>query len=200
MTTPQQAVPLDQPLYGATFVQAIQRFFTKYAVFSGRASRSEFWWVSLALGLVTLVLYLLTLVLGIATGSQGTTSTGSPTTIPGAGAFLPGALLVILWLGTIVPGIAVTVRRLHDANFSGLLYLIVLVPYVGSLILLIFTIMGPNPAGARFDLGAQPYVPQPQPGVQPYGGQPYAGGPAQYGQTPPPPPPPPAPPAPPAAS
>ncbi|SKV78147.1 Predicted membrane protein [Mycobacteroides abscessus subsp. massiliense] len=39
---------LTLPLYGATFGQAITRFFRSYARFSGRASRSEYWWVMLA--------------------------------------------------------------------------------------------------------------------------------------------------------
>ena len=36
--------PLDLPQYGATFGQAIARFWGKYTTFSGRASRSEYWW------------------------------------------------------------------------------------------------------------------------------------------------------------
>ena len=43
-------VPLDAPLRGATFGQAFTRFFKKYAIFHGRASRSEFWWWFLANG------------------------------------------------------------------------------------------------------------------------------------------------------
>src|SRR6185312_8282818 len=50
-------VPLDQPLYGASFGQAIKRFFTKYATFSGRASRSEYWWVQLFNFIIVAVLY-----------------------------------------------------------------------------------------------------------------------------------------------
>ncbi|OJX65003.1 MAG: hypothetical protein BGO95_01495 [Micrococcales bacterium 73-13] len=43
----QQQVPLDQPLYGATFGQAVSRFWSKYATFDGRASRSEYWFAFL---------------------------------------------------------------------------------------------------------------------------------------------------------
>src|SRR4051794_3170160 len=39
---------LSQPLYPATFLESLGRFYGKYATFSGRASRSEFWWVQLA--------------------------------------------------------------------------------------------------------------------------------------------------------
>ena len=48
-------VPVGQPLYGATFGQAIKRFFRGYVVFSGRASRSEFWWAMLFTFLISLV-------------------------------------------------------------------------------------------------------------------------------------------------
>ena len=41
-------VPLEAPLRGATFGQAFARFFKKYVIFHGRASRSEYWWWFLA--------------------------------------------------------------------------------------------------------------------------------------------------------
>ena len=45
------AYPLDRPYPGCPPVQAIERFFRNYAVFSGRASRSEFWWPMLMTGI-----------------------------------------------------------------------------------------------------------------------------------------------------
>ena len=50
------SAPSDRPLYGAGFGQAVRRFWSKYATFSGRASRSEFWWWQLANLLVAVVL------------------------------------------------------------------------------------------------------------------------------------------------
>lgn len=64
-------------------------------------------------------------------------------------------LLGLMWLATIVPLIAVTVRRLHDCNQSGWLYLLALVP-MGGLVILVFALLpgtpqenlyGPVPAG-----------------------------------------------------
>ncbi|WP_298228535.1 DUF805 domain-containing protein [Gryllotalpicola sp.] len=43
-TLPARPATDDQPLYGATFGQAFTRFWQRYALFYGRASRSEFWW------------------------------------------------------------------------------------------------------------------------------------------------------------
>ena len=49
--------PLDWPHYGIGFLPAVKRAFQKYATFSGRASRSEFWWWVLANAIVGTVLY-----------------------------------------------------------------------------------------------------------------------------------------------
>ena len=58
---------------------------------------------------------------------------------------------MIPFLGLVVPSIAITVRRLHDGGFSGLLYLINFVPYIGSLAILVLTILPSKPEGARYD-------------------------------------------------
>jgi uncharacterized membrane protein YhaH (DUF805 family) len=139
------AAPLSQPLYGATFGQAINRFFKKYATFTGRASLSEYWWVSLALFLVTAVLYGLGIGIGIATG----TPDGAGGVTFGAVGVIFFVLLGLFSLAVVVPGIAVTVRRLHDGNFSGAFYLLSLIGL--SIVVLILTLMPSKPEGARFD-------------------------------------------------
>ena len=144
--------PLDQPLYGATLPQAVSRFFRKYATFSGRASRSEYWWVYLFIILVAIVGGIGVGVLGNATQ----TATDAAARQPGAGALIFGVPLIVFSLAIIVPAIALHVRRLHDVNLPGPLYLITLVPYLGGFVLLILAILPSNPAGARFDIGAAP--------------------------------------------
>jgi uncharacterized membrane protein YhaH (DUF805 family) len=115
MTSPIGSVPpLDWPHYGIGFVPAVKRAFQKYATFSGRASRSEFWWWFLANAIIGMILYLLFLALAF--------SSGRPGEIAGI-AWVPMVLLIIYSLAVIVPNIAVTVRRLHDAGFSGWFYL-----------------------------------------------------------------------------
>jgi len=140
------AAPLSAPLYGASLPQALSRFFRNYATFRGRASRAEYWWIALTNVVVYGVFGAIALSAGAATGT--TTSTG---VVMGAGAAAGLVPMGIWFLATVIPGIAVTVRRLHDANFSGWTILIGIVPYVGELIVLILTILPPNPAGARFD-------------------------------------------------
>jgi hypothetical protein len=58
--------PLNMPWYGIGIVDAVKRFFKKYATFNGRASRGEFWWVALA---IFIVMFILNLILSTA-GSE----------------------------------------------------------------------------------------------------------------------------------
>lgn len=140
--------PLWAPYYGAPFPVAVKRFFKKYATFSGRASRSEYWWWTLVSVAVSIVLNII-----IGAGAAATTTASSLSSTPalGPGAIVGYILLVIWALATIVPSLALVVRRLHDGNFSGWLLLIVLVPFLGALALLVFMILPSNPAGQRFD-------------------------------------------------
>lgn len=147
---------LSLPLYGATFTQAIKRFFKKYATFSGRASRSEYWWMQLFFILVSLVPVAL-LVIGTVTGSAWVARQNSYSTdifdAPGFGlAFgLFWLVGIVLWLGLLIPALAITWRRLHDANFAGPFWFLSFT-YVGSLVVLVFTILPSNAMGQRFDL------------------------------------------------
>jgi uncharacterized membrane protein YhaH (DUF805 family) len=138
------APPLDQPHYGIGFGGAVARGFKKYATFAGRASRSEYWWWALFTFITYLVLGLATYALGIATSRDGGRT-------PGLLALPLIILFAVFFLGIIVPTLALTVRRLHDAGYSGLFALLLLVPYVGSLIIMIFALLPSSPAGAKYD-------------------------------------------------
>lgn len=107
----------------------------RYAQFSGRASRSEFWWFQLFIVIVSIPLYVLGFIAGY-TESQvlALASTG---------------LSVLVWLAIVVPTIAVTVRRLHDTDRSGWWYLLMLVPIV-SVVLLVFLVLPGTPGDNRF--------------------------------------------------
>ncbi|RUQ19597.1 DUF805 domain-containing protein [Kocuria sp. HSID16901] len=146
--------------------------------FSGRASRSEFWWVWLLLIVVPIVVGFVLVHLGANVfPSYGEwtyyTAPGEAATQryeKGNEAFLIPARIILLGLlplfGILI--IALGVRRLHDANFSGLFYLLYLVP-LGGLAVLIMEMLPGKPEGARFD--AQ------QSSVQQYGQPPQASGP-----------------------
>lgn len=153
---------------------AVRTVLAQYATFSGRARRSEYWWWSLAYSIVFAVLYVLAIAL---VGVEAFTNPEAAA--PGAGGIgglLVFGLIFVFVLGTFLPSLAVTIRRLHDTGRSGWWYLISLVPF-GSIVILVFSVMDSTP-------GSNAYGPNPKGeggySGQGYGGQGY-GAPQQYG-------------------
>lgn len=146
MSTP--SAPLELPLYGASFGQAVSRYFKKYATFSGRASRSEYWWVFLFNAIIGVVVWILALVFGVA-GAQVNSATGQ--VLPGPGYFVVIGLAGLWGLATLIPGLAISWRRLHDTNKSGGFWFLGFIPLVGGIIVLVLMLLDTDPAGARFD-------------------------------------------------
>jgi len=112
----------------------------KYAVFDGRARRKEYWFFQL---FNTLILIVIVFLGGVATRN----TLVSPVHI----------IIILYLLAVLLPSLGVTVRRLHDIGRSGTWIFISFVPFVGGIILLVFTFMdsqpnanqyGPNPKEA----------------------------------------------------
>ncbi|GAB2591457.1 hypothetical protein GCM10009593_34580 [Microlunatus antarcticus] len=148
-------VPLSQPLYGATIKQSAVRFFKKYATFSGRASRSEFWWWYLIAVVVSLVLNLINRALAGPAPLPGDLTTEADVSRYFMDSFAysmkSSIASIIFSLATFVGLLALSARRLHDTNRSGWWYLIILVPIVGFIILIVFWASAPKPEGQRYD-------------------------------------------------
>ena len=106
-----------------SFGAAISSFFTKYATFSGRARRSEFWFAVLFTTLVSIVISI------IAPGPM----------MEFNGVMVQQqSMLSNLWsLATLIPSLSLTWRRLHDVNKSGNYFFFVLIPIVGAILLFI---------------------------------------------------------------
>lgn len=129
MTQAQGPVDLMQPLRGASFGDAVRRFFKKYAVFSGRASRSEFWYWELAAVIISVVFSVLRSISGV---------------------FL---VLEVLWsLAVLVPSLALGARRLHDTGKSGWWQLLLFLPVIGWIILIVWYATAPTPAGEKYNV------------------------------------------------
>ena len=107
----------------------------KYAVFSGRARRKEYW-----------MFILFNLIFAFALSFIEALAGG------------PGILSSLYTLAVLIPGIAVAVRRLHDTNRSGWWLLINLVPLIGAIILLVFMV-------SDSQLGENQYGPNPKAGI-----------------------------------
>lgn len=116
----------------------------KYAQFSGRSRRKEFWMYILFVIIVTIVLSILDAMLGLGGSTYSSTNTlPSGATGFGGSAGVNGGILAGLFaLGTFIPSLAVQVRRLHDTNRSGWWILLPLVPYVGGAVLLLGGALG----------------------------------------------------------
>jgi len=90
----------------------------RYAQFSGRSPRKEYWMFVLFTFIVSIVLSLLDAALGFGGSSSSYSTAGASGYAAGAG--VRGGLLANLWsLAILVPSLAVGVRRLHDLNRSG---------------------------------------------------------------------------------
>ena len=140
------------PRPSVTMGQAVKLWLKNWKNFSGRASRSEFWWVELALGILMTVLMTVLIIGGIAIAA----ASGGSDPAFGLAIALAYGVLGLVGLATLVPSVSLGVRRLHDTNQSGWLYLVTFIPYVGSIILIVLMAQASNPAGARFDDAAQP--------------------------------------------
>jgi len=103
------------------FFTAVKTCFAKYADFTGRATRPEFWWFALFLFMGDLI------------------------TIT-----IMNLVWVIFSLAMLLPRLAVAVRRLHDIDRSGWWLLIVLVPLVGWIVLLVWYCQKSDPIANRF--------------------------------------------------
>lgn len=110
--------------------------FKNYATFTGRARRKEYWYFVLMNFLITLVLYALVFV-SAACGS-------------GLFAMIFGALIFIYMLGSIIPSLALLVRRLHDSGKSGWYYFVSLIPLAGPIWLLVLLVTDSTPGDNEY--------------------------------------------------
>lgn len=103
------------------FPTAVATVFRRYAVFSGRSGRPEFWWF-----------FLFSVVVSIATDALDSTLFSSLVSNPDSGFGVgDGPLTAIFFVITIVPSLAVSARRFHDTGRSGWWTLVWLIPVVG---------------------------------------------------------------------
>ena len=117
--------------------KAIECITKKYANFSDRASRSEYWYFALLIFISTIVLTLIDHFMGTDSAKSG-----------------HGLLSTVFSLAMLVPNIAVTVRRLHDVDKSGWWLLIGIIPIIGGIWLLVLFCTKGTDGDNRF--GADP--------------------------------------------
>ncbi|WP_439135720.1 DUF805 domain-containing protein [Pseudomaricurvus sp.] len=109
----------------------------KYAVFSGRARRKEYWFFALFNIIASIILAFVDAMFG----------TFDPTT--GV-----GTLGIIYSLAVLLPAIGVCIRRLHDTGRKGWWLLLALIPLIGAIVLIIFFVQDSSPG--ENDYGPNP--------------------------------------------
>lgn len=130
-------VGMDPRHYG--FADSVKRAFSQYAKFDGVASVAEFWWFYLFNLIVAGVLYFLVFVLVI-----GTAASGGDGETARASTLVVLLILGLYGLAVLLPSLGVTIRRLHDAGYSGFF---VLLEFVGlGIVTLVLCIFPSKPA------------------------------------------------------
>jgi len=113
----------------------------KYVVFSGRATRSEYWYFVLFNMIIMIVLSIIDMFIGTYSSTSN---------------FNMGILSGLYSLAVLLPSLAVAIRRLHDTGRTGWWLFISLIPIIGAIVLLVFMVTdsqsgdnkyGPNPKG-----------------------------------------------------
>jgi uncharacterized membrane protein YhaH (DUF805 family) len=104
----------------------------KYAVFSGRARRKEYWMFFLFNMIILFVLGFIEGITGISSGSE------------------QSILASLYSLAILLPSLAVGVRRLHDTGRTGWWLLIGLVPIIGAIVLLVFLVIDSQPSENQY--------------------------------------------------
>ncbi|MBN2177486.1 MAG: DUF805 domain-containing protein [Demequinaceae bacterium] len=156
------------------FGEAFGTCMRKYANFSDRARRSEYWWFYLAVILITFP-FVIAFGLAFLPAAEDLIDLLEDQETPTAQQVIdlvqwdqlvgPGLLLAGVWLLFFLPMLAVTVRRLHDIGLSGWLYLVVFVPFgLGSAAMLVMCVIdgqakenrwGPDPKADERPLWGQ---------------------------------------------
>ena len=125
-----------------SFGEAVKSFWSNYSTFKGRSRRAEYWWIQLFLVLTNLAVAAIDLALMDGDVDRFIANGG-------------GGIVGLVWiLVTIVPALAVLVRRLHDTGKSGWWVLIGFVPFVGTIVLFVFSVLDSDAGDNKY--GASP--------------------------------------------
>lgn len=108
--------------------------FKRYFDFSGRSRRKEYWMFTL----FNVIIYTVLIVIGLLGVPWKEMSDGASNPQPGIALWIALGLAGIYFLASVIPSIAVTVRRFHDQDMSGWFYFLRFIPYVGGIVLIVF--------------------------------------------------------------
>lgn len=120
----------------------------RYAEFSGRSRRMEFWMFTLGVVLLYIAFMVVAMVIGVGAVSMAASGGGGAAVGGMAGMFasmgILALLLGVIWLGLLIPTVAVSIRRLHDTDRSGFWLWLYIGPYIVSAVLNVMAISSNN--------------------------------------------------------
>jgi uncharacterized membrane protein YhaH (DUF805 family) len=120
----------------------------KYADFSGRARRKEYWMFVLFNAIISVILNIL---------ERATLSSQDPSAVFSNPFYL---ISLVYGLAVLLPSLAVTVRRLHDTNRNGWTIFLALIPLVGAIILLVYECQDGTPGENKYGPNPKDVAPQ----------------------------------------
>lgn len=131
-------------------LDSIKETFLSFTDYDTCSTRKEYWTYMVFVVFVVLLLYVFLFAFFSVSGHVKGTGDGLGNVTNTTVSFVPmsslgSILLFLLFVVLAVPGVAVTIRRLHDSGHSGFWFLIQLLPTVGAFILLIFMLLPTNP-------------------------------------------------------
>ena len=112
-------------------INAYKNFFKGYVDFTGRSTRSEYWWIWLTNMILLVPFY--------SAYFKALANPRNETALMALGGI--AIIYMIFWLALMLPMLALTVRRLRDAGFHWALIFIIFIPMVGPLALLVLLAM-----------------------------------------------------------
>ncbi len=117
--------------------------YRRYAEFTGRSRRQEYWMFVL---FYVLVFVVLNVIFGTNEVTRTPTGFGYGSRLVGGGGVIGG----LFALASLIPALAVSVRRLHDQDRSGWLLLLGLIPFFGGFALFVFMCLSGTPGPNRY--------------------------------------------------
>lgn len=113
----------------------------KYATFRGRTGRKSFWWFTIISFILGVILFMIDIKMGNVIGMSHASMYEGTATFGGGMRPQIGLLSGLYGLIIFIPSLSILIRRLHDISRSGWWILVGVIPFIGQLILFLFTLL-----------------------------------------------------------
>ncbi len=134
--------------YQVSFINAIKRAFSQYCVFTGRASRSEFWWFELFTAIISTLLSIPSIIVSVKMVNMAQTGALDVAALSST-SFV--TYLNYLWsVAILLPSLGLMFRRFHDTGRSGWNWLWTFLPIAGQIVLIVLWCQPSQPEANKY--------------------------------------------------